>query len=108
MASLRRPLPPRRSLLALLCLTLLLGACQSTPQRESTGEFIDSSVITTRVKSKLFEDPETSGFAIKVDTFKGVVQLSGFVDSAAQRSRAGELARAVPGVRSVENNLIVK
>ncbi len=93
---------------ALICALLLLAACQSTPQRESTGEYVDSSVVTTRVKSRLFEDPVTSGFAITVDTFKNVVQLSGFVDSEAQKRRAAELARAVPGVKAVRNNLIVK
>ena len=65
-------------------------------------------MITTRVKTKLFQDPITKGFDISVATFKDEVQLSGYVDSQAQKERAELLARSVPGVRSVKNDLMVK
>jgi osmotically-inducible protein OsmY len=73
-----------------------------------TGEFVDDSAITTKVKAKLYEDPATSGWDIKVSTDKGVVQLSGFVKSSREKDRAGEIARKVEGVKSVANDLIVK
>ena len=82
--------------------------CASTPTRESTGEYVDDSVITTKVKTSLFADKAVSGFAVKVETFKGVVQLSGFVDTLAEKQQAEVDARAVKGVQSVENNITVK
>lgn len=92
-----------------LLLALLLGlcACGSAPQSESTGEFFDSSLITARIKSKLIDDPITGVFRIKVNTFKGVVQLSGFVNTADEKKRAEEIAYSVDGVDKVENDLLV-
>ena len=84
------------------------GGCASTPTRESTGQYVDDSVITTRVKSALLGDAAVKSFEIKVETFKGVVQLSGFVDNSDQRSAAGNDAAAVKGVKDVKNNLLVK
>jgi osmotically-inducible protein OsmY len=69
---------------------------------------VDSSVITTKVKTALLADPDVSGLAIEVETFKDVVQLSGFVDTKEQAQKAVEIARNVEGVRSVKNSLIVK
>lgn len=92
------------------CLALLfipLG-CGGGPQSASVGEHIDDSAITTKVKSKLLRDPSVSGSDINVRTFKGRVQLNGFVDSADQIDKAGNLAREVTGVESVENNLTLK
>ena len=86
----------------------LLGACTSTPEQESVGEYIDSSVITTSVKSKLFSDPLVKGFEIGVKTYKGVVQLSGFVSTLAEKQHAEKLARQVNGVRAVKNNITIK
>lgn len=74
----------------------------------TTGEYIDDSTITTKVKAKLFDDPVTSGWDVKVVTHQGVVQLSGFVKSAQEKQRAEEIVRSVPGVKSVANSLIVK
>jgi len=94
----------------LICIALvaaLLG-CASTPTRESSGQYIDDSGITTRVKAAIFDDPSLKVLQINVETFKGEVQLSGFVDSAQNIRRAGEVARSVQGVRSVKNDLIVK
>ena len=88
-------------------LSLVLAGC-AADTKERTGEYIDDTGITTRVKAKLFDDPQTSGFAITVTTHKGTVQLSGFVSGEKEKSRAEELARTVPSVKSVKNDLIVK
>jgi osmotically-inducible protein OsmY len=87
--------------------TAFLG-CASTPTRESSGEYVDDSAITTRVKAAIFDDPSLKVLQINVETFKGEVQLSGFVDSAQNVRKAGEVARSVRGVKSVKNDLIVK
>jgi osmotically-inducible protein OsmY len=99
-----------RILSFLICIALIavfLG-CASTPKREGTGEYLDDSAITTKVKAAIFSEPTLKVFQINVETFKGEVQLSGFVDSAQSVKRAGEVARSVKGVKSVKNNLIVK
>ena len=88
-------------------LSLVLAGC-AADTKERTGEYIDDTGITTRVKTKLFDDPQTSGFAIAVTTYKGTVQLSGFVSSEKEKNRAEELAKTVPSVKSVKNDLIVK
>ena len=82
--------------------------CASTPTSDSTGQYVDDTAITTKVKSALLHDDDVKSFAVSVETVKGVVQLSGFVDTSDQRSAAGKDARAVAGVKSVRNNLIVK
>jgi osmotically-inducible protein OsmY len=82
--------------------------CSSTPQKEGTGQYIDDSVITTKVKAAIFDDPTTKATEINVETFKGVVQLSGFVTSQAAANRAVELARGVSGVTSVKNDMRLK
>jgi osmotically-inducible protein OsmY len=84
------------------------AACASTRTQESTGEYVDDSVITTKVKSLLAEDDFIKSFQISVETYKGTVQLSGFVNSRKAVDKAGEIARSVQGVKSVKNNLIVK
>jgi hypothetical protein len=94
--------------LMLLMLIATLAACASTPTRESTGEYVDDSVITTKVKSLLAEDDFLKSFQISVETYKGIVQLSGFVNSRQAVDKAGQIARSVKGVNSVKNNLIVK
>jgi osmotically-inducible protein OsmY len=92
----------------LLMLIASFAACASTPTRESTGEYIDDSVITTKVKSLLAADDFLKSFQISVETYKGTVQLSGFADSQKAVDKAGEIARSVKGVTSVKNDLIVK
>lgn len=82
--------------------------CASTRTHESAGEYIDDSVITTKVKAEILNDPSLKYFQISVTTYKGIVQLSGFVDSAQAVRRAGEVASGVRGVSSVRNDLIVK
>ena len=94
--------------LVLLMLVAALAACGSTRTHESTGQYVDDSVITTKVKSLLAEDNFLKSFQISVETYKGEVQLSGFVNSQNAVNKAGEITRSVEGVRSVKNNLIVK
>ena len=94
--------------LVLLMLIATFAACASTRTRESTGEYVDDSVITTKVKSLLAADDFLKSFQIGVETFQGTVQLSGFVNSQKAVDKAGEIVRSVKGVKSIKNNLIVK
>lgn len=99
------------ALVKLLLVTALLAAlvgCASSERRESTGQFVDDSVITTKVKAAFFEEPSLKVFQINVKTYRAVVQLSGFVDNKEQVKTAGEVAAKVEGVKSVENSLLVK
>jgi len=98
----------RSKFLVVSFMVVLLAACASSSTAESTGEFLDSSLITTKIKAKLIDDAVTSGFSIKVNTYKGSVQLSGFVNTDLEKSRAMELALAVEGVKEVKNDLIIK
>jgi len=93
-------------IIALVC-TAVLG-CASTLSSEGTGEYVDDSVITTKVKYAIAQDPELKVLEIKVETFKGRVQLSGFVQSSGDVARATEVTRGVKGVRSVANDLRLK
>ena len=83
-------------------------ACASTPKQEGTGEYIDDSVITAKIKTQLAADDFLKSFQISVESRKGIVQLSGFVNSQAAVDKAGQIARGVKGVISVRNDLIVK
>jgi osmotically-inducible protein OsmY len=85
-----------------------VAACAPTAKHEGTGEYVDDSVITTKVKAAFAEDPQVKATEVKVETFKGTVQLSGFVDSKASSERAVELARQVKGVTAVKNDTVVK
>ncbi len=82
--------------------------CASTPKQEGTGEYIDDTVITTKVKAAILNEPTLKSAEINVETFKGVVQLSGFVSSQAARDKAIEVARGVAGVRSVKPDMRIK
>jgi osmotically-inducible protein OsmY len=93
-------------------ITLILGivlvsflGCASTSKQEGTGEYIDDTVITTKVKAAILNEPTLKVFQINVETFKGVVQLSGFVSSRDQINKAAEVARGVAGVTSVRNDI---
>jgi len=97
----------QRTILALAA-TAALGACGATPTRESTGEVLDDSVITAKVKTALLTEKDIDGAAISVETFKGRVLLAGYVKGPDQRQRAEGLTRAVPGVKAVNNKLILK
>jgi osmotically-inducible protein OsmY len=83
-------------------------ACAPTPTREGTGEYIDDSVITGKVKAAFAADPTVKATQVQVETFKGTVQLSGFVDSRESAQKAVELARGVKGVKSVKNDTVIR
>jgi osmotically-inducible protein OsmY len=85
-----------------------VGGCSSTPTKEGTGQYIDDSVITAKVKAALIENDLTKATEINVETFKGIVQLSGFVSSQASANKAVELARNVGGVKGVTNDMRLK
>lgn len=93
---------------ALFVGALLVSACAATPKQESTGEYVDDSLITTKVKTAIFNEPGLKVSQINVETYKGVVQLSGFVDSTADAKKAVELAQAVKGVSNVKNDTRVR
>jgi osmotically-inducible protein OsmY len=90
--------------------TLLVSvvACAPTSTREGTGEYIDDSLITSKVKAAFAADPTVKATQVNVETFKGTVQLSGFVDSRESAQRAVELARGVKGVKSVKNDTVIR
>jgi len=89
-------------------MTLAMVACASTRTQKSAGEQVDDTVTTAEVKAALIADPTTKAHQIDVETFKGTVQLNGFVDSAASKERATEVARKQKGVTAVHNNLTVR
>lgn len=93
-------------ILAVMFATML--GCASTSKQEGTGEYIDDSVITTKVKAAVFHESSLKSAEINVETYKGVVQLSGFVNSEADIKKAVEITRNVKGVTSVKNDMRVK
>ena len=84
------------------------AGCAATNSRESTGEYVDDATITTKVKAKFVKDDVVKEHEITVETFRGVVQLSGFVDNTEQKDRAALIAQTVAGVREVKNNIQIK
>jgi osmotically-inducible protein OsmY len=94
-------------LVGILFVALTLG-CASTAKQEGTGEYVDDTVITTKVKAAILNEPTLKSAEINVETFKGVVQLSGFVSSKAAETKAVEVARTVGGVKSVKNDMRLK
>ena len=97
----------RRFFIGFMLLAFLSG-CGATRHQESTGEYVDDSVITAKVKAEILDDPMLKVLQVNVETFKGVVQLSGFVNSGEASARAAKVAKGVKGVTGVKNNLIVK
>jgi len=95
------------TLLFAMVLATLMG-CASTATQEGTGEYVDDTVITTKVKAEIFNEPSLKSAEINVETFKGVVQLSGFVNSQEDINRAVRVARSVKGVVSVRNDMRLK
>lgn len=87
---------------------LLLSGCAPMQGRETSGEYVDDATISTKVRAELVRDQSLKGFDIHVETMQDVVQLSGFVDSPAQKAQAEQIARSVSGVRSVRNNIVVR
>jgi len=103
----RKPNPLLACVAAVLLSSVTI-ACSSSPTSESTGQYVDSSVISNKVRAAIVKDPQLSIFQIDVTTYKNVVQLSGFVNTEAAKQRAGEVARTVEGVADVKNDLVVK
>lgn len=101
-------LEKNRFLVAAALAAVLLGGCAGSPEQESTGEYFDDSAVTAKVKTALLQDPEVSGLAINVDTFKGTVQLSGFANSPHERQQAEQVARSVAGVEAIRNDIGLK
>jgi osmotically-inducible protein OsmY len=100
---------PKRVLLTALALSFaFVTGCASTAKQEGTGEYFDDSVVTTKVKAAILNDPDLKVLQINVETFKGVVQLSGFVDSKTMIAHAVEVTRGVAGVKSVKDNMRVR
>lgn len=100
-----------RTISLIICLVWVAVAvigCAGNRTTRSTGEFIDDSTLANKVKVALYTDEEVQGTQVEVEAFRGVVQLSGFVDSTAQSQKAEQIAREVNGVQDVHNNLIVK
>jgi osmotically-inducible protein OsmY len=95
-------------LIAVVLMVSFIAACAGSQTKESTGEYLDDSMITSKVKAKLLDDKEVAGLAVNVETFKGVVQLSGFAKTEAERQKAAELARSVGGVKDVKNDIRLK
>jgi osmotically-inducible protein OsmY len=95
------------SMFAAFMVCLLIG-CAPTATREGTGEFIDDTVITSKVKAAFAADPTVKATEVKVETFKGTVQLSGFVESRESAQKAVQIARQVKGVKEVHNNTVLK
>lgn len=89
-------------------LILAIAGCAATPTRESTGQYVDDSAITTKVKAALLRADDVHSLNISVETYKGVVQLSGFVDSEAEKARAEKIAGGIEGVKRVEDRMSVK
>lgn len=95
-------------IVAVALMVTLVSACAGSRTQSSTGEYLDDSVITSKVKAKLLEDKEVSGLAVNVETFKGVVQLSGFAKTEAERQKAVQLARSIGGVKDIKNDIQLK
>jgi osmotically-inducible protein OsmY len=102
-----KPLNRIATLFFAIVLATLMG-CASTATQEGTGEYVDDTVITTKVKTEILSEPSLKSAEINVETFKGVVQLSGFVNSQEDINRAVRVARSVKGVVSVRNDMRLK
>ena len=100
--------PTATLLLAALMTSTVMAGCSSTPTQQSTGQAVDDGVVTAKVKAALVADPVTKAHQINVDTFKGTVQLSGFVETDEARTRALQLARDVDGVKKVKDAMEVR
>ncbi len=98
----------RFSTIFLTALLAFFVGCAATPKQEGTGEYIDDTVLTTKVKAAVFNEPSLKSAEINVETFKGAVQLSGFVSSQTDINKAAEIAGSVSGVKSVKNDMRVK
>mgnify|MGYP003381007404 CR=1 FL=1 len=108
MKSMSKPVVLALVLAGSLGSVLFTGGCAATSTQASTGQYIDDSSITVKVKAAFVKDPLIKAFDVSVETFKGVVQLSGFVNTAAEKEQAGKVAATISGVTEVKNNIAVK
>lgn len=106
--NMKMSVPTLVTILALSGLAAFQTGCAGTATSKSTGEVVDDATITTKVKAAFVKDPVVKAIDVKVDTFKGAVQLSGFVDTAEQKARAESIAAGIQNVMSVRNNITVK
>lgn len=97
-----------RLVMGMMLVAVVATGCAETSMRESAGQYVDNTVITTKVKTELLKDEEIKSLPITVKSYKGEVQLSGFVNSSTVSKRAVKITKAVPGVRKVRNDLVVK
>ena len=101
-------LPNRFAAIFSALLLVSVVGCASTPKHEGTGQYMDDAVITTKVKAPIFTEPSLKSTEINVETYKGKVQLSGFVNSRADMTKAVEVARSVKGVVAVKDEMQLK
>lgn len=97
-----------RSALMAVAVSVSIAACAPMQGRETAGEYVDDTAITAKIKAELVRDRDLPASQIRVETMRNVVQLSGFVDSAAQKAKAGQVARQTQGVKDVKNDIIVR
>ncbi len=97
-----------RKLATVSAVALLLGACTVTDGKQTAGEYVDDATISTRVRTAIVRDPNVSLTELDVKTMDGTVQLSGFTDQQAKKTRAGEIAKSTTGVKDVKNDIVVK
>lgn len=98
----------RRGLMVLVCCASLAAGCAGSQSRQSTGDFVDDTVVSTKVKTALIQDDQVDALDVQIKTFKGVVQLSGFADTQREKERAGSIAGRVAGVERVRNDIRIK
>ena len=97
-----------RKLAAITLFAGALGACAVTEGKSTAGQYVDDATISTRVRTEIVRDADLSLNELNVETLNGTVQLSGFTNSQAKAAKAGQIARATPGVKDVRNNIVVK
>ena len=97
-----------RSALMAVAVSASIAACAPMQGRETAGEYVDDASITAKIKAELVRDRDLPATQIRVETMQNVVQLSGFVDNAAQKAKAGQMARQIQGVKDVKNDIIVR
>jgi hyperosmotically inducible protein len=102
------PITTSKFLAAAVIGLALTAGCASTAKHEGTGEYVDDTVITTKLKAKFVDDKTVDASNINVETFKGRVQLSGFAKNQAEADRAVQIARATEGVKEVKNDIRLK
>ena len=98
----------RFSVLLLTATFAFMMGCAGGPKQESTGEYVDDSALTAKVKTALIQDPDVKAASVNVETYTGVVQLSGFANSQSEINKAVQVARDVKGVKSVKNDIRIK